>query len=441
MSYRQDSRRYLLSDESNFEPGHSSHPSYASYNEQPQAPYPTMASQAPAQFPMPSSQPDQPPFEYPFADTTQAAHGYPPSEAAPPPKISRWRRFAKGTEEMVKKRWSRYFFLVAVCQGILCIAFESYTFGRFNAGVDWPWADKNPDPEVKAQLKTIPTFLSLFMFGFIYEIALAWDALIAKNTIQIIGLVISNFALLIYTIIQIFDIGAAINKLREHNVVPGFGTWWSIQPMLITVPCILGVGTILFGFIAWKLYQEFAWDILKQIGADYRMKKRFLHYQIYIALLKFDFFFFVGFTVQFLVAVGASSPTELALTGAAIPVTIGILLSAAWFTKKEFKPGVYGTITLYLGGLAYFIFKLARIYDPDHEKKYKPVQKSLSAFAVLTIILILLTIVNALVCMFNFGHGLKPHLNAPRRELDKDQVSYSLSDVKQSQQPSRMTID
>lgn len=120
---------------------------------------------------------------------------------------------------------------------------------------------------------------------------------------------------------------------------------------------------------------------------------------------------------------------------------MGILLAAAWFTKKEFKPGVFGIVALYLGGLAYFIFKLARIYDPVHEAKYKPVAKSLSAFAVLTIILIVLTIANALVCMFNFGHGLKPHLNAPRKELDQDQISYSLNDVKQAQQPSRMTID
>lgn len=146
--------------------------------------------------------------------------------------------------------------------------------------MDWPWAEKNPDTDVKAQLKTVPTFLSLFMLGFLYEVALSWDALIAKNTIQIIGIVISNLALLVYTSIQIFDIGTAIEKLRDHNVIPGFDTWWSIRPMLIAIPCILAVGSIMYAFIAWKLYQEFAWDILKQIGADYRMKKRFLHYQV-----------------------------------------------------------------------------------------------------------------------------------------------------------------
>ncbi|KAH7027668.1 uncharacterized protein B0I36DRAFT_364840 [Microdochium trichocladiopsis] len=395
----------------------------------------------PPQFPMPSPQPDQPSYGYPFADPAHSTSDFPVADAAPPPKRSKWRHFVKGTQEMIKKRWPRYFFLTAVCQGIICIAFESYTFGRFNAGVDEETAKLKQTADVDAQLKTIPTFLSLFMLGFLYEVVLTWDALIAKNTIQVIGLVISNLALLIYTSIQISDIGIAIDKLRDVNIIRGFDTWWSVHPMLVAIPCILAVGTISFALIAWKLYQEFAWDILKHIGADYRMKKRFLHYQIYIALLKFDFFFFIGFTVQFLVVVGGSSTVETALTAAAIPVTMGILLAAAWFTKKEFKPGVYGIVALYLGGLAYFIFKLARIYDPGHAEAYRPVAKSLSAFAVLTIILIVCTIVNALVCMFNFGHGLKQHLNAPRQELDKDQVSYSLNDVKQPQIPSRMTID
>ncbi|KAI0506907.1 hypothetical protein F5B22DRAFT_427788 [Xylaria bambusicola] len=360
-----------------------------------------------------------------------------------PATVSRLTVFRKGTIEIFKRRWSRWFFLTIILQAIICIVFEAYTFAQFTDGLmDTEAPVFKNDPDVQSQLKTIPTFLGLFIFGFVYDVVLVWDALIAKNTIQIIGVCIANLALLVYGALQIDQIHEAIVILMTKNVFWNLDVWTETRAELIAIPAIIGLLTLVLGFIAWKLYQEFAWDILKQIGADYRMKKRFLHYQIYIALLKFDFFFFVGFTIQFLVVVGGRSEVEFGLTAAAIPVTIAILLCAAWSTRREWKVGMWIVGILYLGGLTYFIYKLARIYTPSQAQYYMPVRKSLTAFAVLTIILIILTIINALVCLFNFGHGLKQHLlKSPRQEMDKDQVSYSMHDVKQSQLPSRMTID
>ncbi|KAI1132710.1 hypothetical protein F5Y10DRAFT_184758 [Nemania abortiva] len=348
--------------------------------------------------------------------------------------------FRKGTIEIFKRRWPRWFFLAIILQAIICMVFEAYTFALFQRGLKDTNDFKGDD--VQSQLKTIPTFLGLFILGFIYEVILVWDALIAKNTIQIIGVCVANLALLVYGALQIDQIHEAINILKAQNVFRDKNVWPETQAELIAIPAIIGLITLGLSFMAWKLYQEFAWDILKQIGADYRMKKRFLHYQIYIALLKFDFFFFVGFTIQFLVVVGGRSAVEFGLTAAAIPVTIAILLCAAWSTRREWKTGMWIVGILYLGGLTYFIYKLARIYDPSQAAAYMPVRKSLTTFAVLTIVLIILTIINALVCLFNFGHGLKQHLlKSSRQEIDKDQASYSMHDVKQPQLPSRMTID
>ena len=120
------------------------------------------------------------------------------------------------------------------------------------------------------------------MFGYIYQLFLTWDALRLKNTIQVIGLCIANLALLVYTVIQIDQIQEAISQLIDLGSIKetAVDIWDDIKPLLIAIPCILGLSTLLMGFISWKLYQEFAWDILKHIGADYRMKKRFLHYQV-----------------------------------------------------------------------------------------------------------------------------------------------------------------
>ncbi|KAH9906570.1 hypothetical protein F4778DRAFT_778960 [Xylariomycetidae sp. FL2044] len=347
-------------------------------------------------------------------------------------------QLATSTREIFTKKWPRLFFLLGALQAIIGITFEAYTFGKFQSGLkkDLP----NNSEDARAQLKTIPTFLGLIILGFIYEIVLIWDALAMKNTIQIIGLCIANVALLVYTALQIDQIREAIDILLGTQAFVDTHIWSETEGVLIAIPIILFVTTIGFSFVAWKLYQEFAWDILKHIGADYRMKKRFLHYQIYIALLKFDFFFFIGFTIQFLVVVGGKTGAEFGLTTAAIPITIAILLCAAWSTRREWKIGMVVIMILYLGGLTYFIYKLARIYDPDEARFYMPVRKSLTAFAVMTIILIVLTIINAMICMYNFGNGLKQHLVRPRQEIDKDQASYSMNDVKQPL-PSRMTID
>ncbi|KAM7209009.1 hypothetical protein V8F20_000618 [Naviculisporaceae sp. PSN 640] len=345
--------------------------------------------------------------------------------------------------DFIATKWSKAFFAVVGIQMFICVAFEAYVFGRFQSAYE---GKDNVDPDHDSQYRTIPTFLTLFIFGFIYVLFLAWDALRMKNTIQVIGLCIANAALFIYTILQIDQIDDSITKLQAdgylRDAYPGTEVWAATKPFLIAIPAIIGVVTISMGYIAYQLYREFAWDILKQIGADYRMKKRFLYYQIYIALLKFDFFFFLGFTVQFLVIVSGKTDVELGLTIAAIPVTIMILLCAALFTQRENKVGMCAVILLYFGALAYFFFKLVRIYQPIKRAHYFAVRRSLTAFAVLTIILIILTIINAFICMNNFGAGLKHHLVRPKGQdpEKEDANSYQMNEQKPPLS-SRMTID
>lgn len=348
--------------------------------------------------------------------------------------------------------WPKAFLAAASIQAIIGLTFEAYTFAMFQTHLkpEKPQTDN----DTNAQYKTIPTFLTLFIFGFLYELLLVWDALRLKNTIQIIGICIANLALLVYTAIQIDQIHEAVTMLGNINALIGGYVdskgvaytatelvWSAVEPFLIAIPIILAVGTIVMSFIAWKLYQVFAWDILKQIGADYRMKKRFLDFQVYIALLKFDFFFFLGFTVQFVVIVNGYSNAELYLTIAAIPVTILILLAAAYFTRHENKLGTWCVIVLYVGGLAYFIFKLVRIYQPGYASWYMPVRKSLTAFAVLAILLLICTITNAFFCVNNFDRGLKAHLLKSSLSEEKgDAGSVDMHHLKPSV-ATRMTID
>ena len=125
---------------------------------------------------------------------------------------------------------------------------------------------------------TIPTFLTLYIFGFIYELLLAYDALRLKNTIQIIGLCLYNLGLLIYAAVQMAEINDAVHHLGLNLKTT---TWSAVKPFLIAIPCVIAAGSIAMSVVARKIYDEFAWTIYKHISADLRMKRRYLAYQVY----------------------------------------------------------------------------------------------------------------------------------------------------------------
>ena len=129
--------------------------------------------------------------------------------------------------------------------------------------------------------KTIPTYLTLFIFGFLYQIVLVYDSLRLKNTIQVIGLGIYNLGMLIYAAIQYDQINKAIGNLTASNYIdPNVRVWHKVQPYLLAVPCIIAFFSVAMCIEAWLLYDEFAWTIYKHISADLRMKRRFLTFQV-----------------------------------------------------------------------------------------------------------------------------------------------------------------
>ena len=152
---------------------------------------------------------------------------------------------------------------------------------------------------------------------------------------------------------------------------------------------------------------------------------------------------------------------EFALTIAAIPVTILILIMAGYFTRKESFLGMIAIIVsiaglegrrrhlltllgqiLYFGGMAYFLFKLVRMYTNARAARYLPARKTLTSFAVITIVLIVLTIINAIVCASNFRHGLKPYIaNRKVESEDEKPTMMEMPNLSHAPVPSRMEID
>jgi hypothetical protein len=65
------------------------------------------------------------------------------------------------------------------------------------------------------------------------------------------------------------------------------------------------------------------------LGADLAIKRYYLHHQIFVCLIRFASFFFVGFGVQFIFLILPQTDPEYYITIAALPVSILLLLMGA----------------------------------------------------------------------------------------------------------------
>ncbi|KAG0347658.1 hypothetical protein BG004_007227 [Podila humilis] len=300
-----------------------------------------------------------------------------------------------------------------------------------NSGKDEDSLPPYLDP--RNQSRSIPAYMIVFVFAQLFQLVLAWDAVRAQNTIEIISIVVFNLCCFAYSIFEISQIASSlcINGNGQQSCTYDFipreeseNLLRSVKPFLWVIVAVIGLTQCGVVWLGYQLFQEFGWKIYKKIGADPNMKIMYRAYQIYLVLIKIDLFFFVGFSIQFiyLTLTKRGADPEYWLTIVVLPLTVAILYMAVYAVRHESRGWMTTFIVAMHGGVAYFIFKVVRMFvgDADQTGKYDGVKYFLTLFASLCLITILVTIINAAVCFRNFGKGLKPHIMKDNREVSNN---------------------
>ncbi|SCV69037.1 BQ2448_2057 [Microbotryum intermedium] len=260
---------------------------------------------------------------------------------------------------------------------------------------------------VAPKLEFVATYLGVFILAVIFEILVALDALQQKNIISIYLITFFQIAMLVYSAVLPNQLDVALRgSSADTHFVHGH-----VKGYAIAIPCVVALVTVALGFLSWRLNDEFNWELFRcVVGPEVHLRRMYLVYQIFVGVLKFDAFFFIGFSIQFLVLVTGVPVGELAVTIAALPIICVFLFLSSLFVQHEFRPGVYLTLTIDLAGMAYFVYKLYRVYVPSEYARYAGARKTLTIFSVLSLVFLVVTFCLNALCMSNFGRGLKERI-------------------------------
>ncbi|RYP44439.1 hypothetical protein DL768_009086 [Monosporascus sp. mg162] len=263
--------------------------------------------------------------------------------------------------------------------------------------------------------------------------------------IQIVGLCIYNLALLIYAAFQPGQLKKSVVSLENSLIMgkrpiidPSKHVWPRVEPALLALIGILAVGTGMISFIAYKLHTEFAWLVYSIVHADIKMKRKVFTLQIYVALVKFDFFFLLGFLVQKIVSTGyIMTDVEFGLSIAVIFIAVLVALLAIVFARNENKAGTITIVAAYFMNVGYLVYSLIRLSGIGDFLM-------LAVFAGITIAMMICTIVTAVLCLVHFNKGLKVYAHSQEllaikagKDTDLRNTAHPISQLL----PRRMTLD
>jgi F0F1-type ATP synthase assembly protein I len=331
-----------------------------------------------------------------------------------------------------KYNWRKIAIGWAIVQAIVITALEIYITIQNKHKIDevYKFHKTSNDINKLSQLSvtdSLAVYHMIFIVAQFFQLYLICDTITKSSTLQLIPGTIFSLGVGIYSVVQYIQANRGIKNstlvqemLQQPEKINDLrrGKWAEI--LIIVLMSIFCFGWIV---ITLRLYKNFGWNVFKQLGADIGVKNRLKLYQILLALLKIDIFFFSAFTIQFAIFVITNIKD-----GIAIKIVNIILLGLNFImpfigfiaTKKENYVYMTLFIVLLSMSLGYMVFNFFDILIDVQSKKdencekgtcerktYRDCSVSLSMACISSIIVGIITFVLALINFKNFPKGLK----------------------------------
>lgn len=355
--------------------------------------------------------------------------------------------------------------------------------------------------------RRLPIYLYIFVTAHLVQLCLTVFAIRTRNTIQVIALAIFNGMLLIYAGIEVAEIRTTLDVASVSPDVANAHKLFTLPLNILTgiVIGVIGLAQVVIMILTYFVWREFGWRIYKFLGADLRIRKYYRQYQVFESIVCCSFFFFMSFSIQFLFLILNKKDPEYIVTWVMLPLSFFWLALGLLAAKREWRVAMGVFLLGLLAGMAYFIFKLVRVwqnvalyfelgYDRRHErrlaslttltplsirgertvdtvgrlatravqglhvllprevdpgtslmdtvKSYYSVRKSLTVFSALSLVMICLCLGYGVVVWFNFGKGLRQVVDEGRKPRFGKGKGDSFRPVGSNPaSPARLTID
>ncbi|ORX66421.1 hypothetical protein DL89DRAFT_226585, partial [Linderina pennispora] len=262
-----------------------------------------------------------------------------------------------------------------------------------------------------------PSTLCCLSIAQVFSMFLVIGGVLSGDTIQIIGFCFFNVFVMTLAIFQYFQVRAWLQSNYYFDIYD------RIHPMMLGSVGVLAGVSVAFAVLAYFVYHAYGWEIFKRVGADMKIRRMYVAYRLLVLLLKIDFFAFSGFAVTYIILILKSSDAEFGITIALFPLTLLVLVLAFWGLRRESAVTMWVFIFCLCGSTAYFVFKCARMYDPKQEAKYQKQRPMMTYFTIIALFVVAATLFQSVVCLANFGYGLKERIEMTRgKRSDMEQI-------------------